>query len=119
MLECFGIFDEDTEPGAAADPDHDRHRRCQPQCAGTGDDQHGDRRHQPIGEARLGTPDAPGDERDGRDRDDHGHKPARHLIGHALDRRASAAPQRPSGRCVRAWYRGRPCRRRSPAHRSG
>ena len=68
MLERYGSLDEDAEPGTTANPDHDRHRRGETQCAGTGDDQHGDRRNQPVCEARLGAPDAPGDARDHRDR---------------------------------------------------
>ena len=35
-------------------PDHDRHRRRQAERAGTGDDEHGDRADQGVGQSRLG-----------------------------------------------------------------
>src|SRR3546814_604850 len=35
-LQGFGILDEDAEPRAPPDADHDRHRRRQSQCAGAG-----------------------------------------------------------------------------------
>ncbi len=48
--------------GAAADADHDRHRRGQAERARAGDDQHRDGGDQRVGEARLRPPDHPGDE---------------------------------------------------------
>ncbi len=59
VLERFGVLDEHAGLRAAADADHDRHRRGEAERAGTGDDEHRDRGDEAVGEARLGAPDAP------------------------------------------------------------
>ena len=47
---------------AAADADHDRHRRRKAERAGAGDDEHRDRGDEAVGEARLGPEHRPGGE---------------------------------------------------------
>ncbi len=61
-LQRRGILDQDAELGAAADADHDRHRRREAERAGAGDDENADRGDQREGEARLRSPDRPGGE---------------------------------------------------------
>jgi hypothetical protein len=61
-LQRLGVLDQHAGLGAAADADHDRHRRGEAERAGTGDDQHRDRGDQAEGEPRLGPPDRPGGE---------------------------------------------------------
>ena len=63
-LQRFGILDQHAGLRAAADADHDRHRRGEPERAGAGDDQHAHRRDQPVGKARLRPERRPGGERD-------------------------------------------------------
>ena len=89
-LQRLGILDQHADFGAAADADHDRHRRGEPERAGAGDDQHADGGDQAIGEARLRPEHRPGGEGDERNRDHSRHEPARDLVGEALDRRARA-----------------------------
>ena len=89
-LQRLGILDQHAGVRAAADADHDRHRRGQPQRAGAGDDQHAHRRDQPVGEARLRPERRPGGEGKKRHRDHRRHEPAGDLVGESLDRRAAA-----------------------------
>ena len=62
-LERLGVLDQHAGLRAAADADHDRHRRGEPERAGAGDDQHADGGDQAIGEARLRPEHRPGGER--------------------------------------------------------
>ena len=89
-LQRLGVLDQHAGLGAAPDADHDRHRRGEPERAGTGDDQHGDRGDEAVGEPRLGPPDRPGGEGEQRDRDHRRHELAGDLVGQPLDRRAAA-----------------------------
>ena len=90
MLQRFGVLDQDAGLRAAADADHDRHRRREAKRAGAGDDQHRDRGDKAVGEARLRTPDRPGGKGEQRDRNHGRHEPAGDLVGHPLNRRAAA-----------------------------
>ena len=87
-LKGPGILDQHAHPCAAADADHDRHWRCQPQRTGAGDNQHSDGRNQAMGETRLRPPDVPSREGDDGNADNDRDKPAGYLISEALDRRA-------------------------------
>ena len=89
-LDRRGVLDQHAGLRAATDADHDRHRRRESERAGTGDDQHGDGIHDRVREARLRSEPDPGDEGQHRDAEDGRHKPARHFVGEALDRRAAA-----------------------------
>ena len=89
-LERFGVLDQHAGLRAAADADHDRHRRGEAQRAGAGDDQHAHRGDQAVGEARLRPEHRPGGKGDERDRDHRRHEPAGDLVGQPLDRRAAA-----------------------------
>ena len=86
-LQRLGVLDQHPDLGAAPHTDHDRHRRRQTECAGTGDDQNRNASDQSEGETRLGPVDAPGRESHERDDDHRRHEPARHLVGQPLDRR--------------------------------
>ena len=88
-LERLGVLDQHAQLRAAADADHDRHRRGQTERAGAGDDQHAHRGHQPEGEARLRPERRPGREGDERHRDHRRHEPCGDAIGQPLDRRAA------------------------------
>ena len=61
-LQRLGVPDQHAGLRAAADADHDRHRRGEAERAGTGDDEHGDGGDEPVGEARLRPEDRPGRE---------------------------------------------------------
>ena len=89
-LERLGVAKQDAELGAAPGPDHDRHRRREPERARARDDQHGDGVDQRMREARLGARHAPDGERRDRDRHDGGDEPAGHDIGKPLNRRPRA-----------------------------
>ena len=89
-LDRFGVFDQHAGLRAASDADHDRHRRGESERARTGDDQHGDRIDDCVREARLRSEPDPRDESEQRDREDRRHKPAGHLVGQPLNRRAAA-----------------------------
>ena len=65
-LERLGVPDQHAGLGAAAGRGHDRDRRREAERAGTGDDQHRDRRDQRVGQRRRRPPDRPGDEGDHR-----------------------------------------------------
>ena len=52
-LHRFRFANQHAELGAAADTHHNRHRRRQAQCTGTGDDQHSDRVGNGVSKARL------------------------------------------------------------------
>ena len=63
-LERLGVFGRGRPAvGPAAHPDHDRHGGGEAERAGTGDDEHRDRRHEGVGEARLGPEGGPGQRR--------------------------------------------------------
>ena len=87
-FEGLGVTHEHARLGPAPRRRHHRHRRRQPERAGAGDDQHRDRRDQPVGERRRRPPDRPGDEGDRGDGDNRRDEPGRHRIRDALDRRA-------------------------------
>jgi hypothetical protein len=53
-LEGLGVLEEHAALGAPAHPHHDGHGRGQPQRAGTGDDEDGDRVDDGVGQAGLG-----------------------------------------------------------------
>ena len=53
-LQRLGVLDQHAGLGAAADADHDRHRRGQAQGARAGDDQHRDRVDQGVGQRGVG-----------------------------------------------------------------
>ena len=89
-LQRLGVLDQHAVLRAAADADHDRHRRGQAERAGAGDDQHAHRGDQAEGKARLRPERRPGGEGDERRRDHGRHEPAGDLIGQPLDRRAAA-----------------------------
>ena len=61
-LERLGILDQHAGLRAAADADHDRHRRGEAERAGAGDDQHAHGGDQRVGEARLRPEHRPGGE---------------------------------------------------------
>ena len=111
-LQRLGVLDQHAGLRAAADADHDRHRRREPERAGAGDDQHADGGDQAEGQARLGSERRPGRKcRDAPRRSPPARtsrRPDRRAAGSA---RASAARRRPSARSAPAACRGRPCRR--------
>ena len=61
-LQRLGVLDQHAGLRAAADADHDRHRRGEAERAGAGDDQHRDGGDQRVGEARLRPEHRPGGE---------------------------------------------------------
>ncbi len=89
-LERLGVAEQHAEFRAPPGADHDRHRRRQAERARAGDDQHGDGVHERVGQARLGPPDGPDGEGDGRSQDHGRHEPARDGVGQALNGRARA-----------------------------
>ena len=111
VLEGLGVLDQHAGLGAASDADHDRHRRRKPERARTGDDQHGDRRDEAVGEARLRAPDAPRRRRPAaRPRSRPARTsptPGRPGAGSA---RGCAGPRRRAARSATAWCRARPSR---------
>ena len=90
QLDCAGVLDKNTGVRAAADADHDRHRRGEPKRAGTSDDEDRDGIHDRVGEAGFGSDPHPGDESHERCQQDRGHKVTGDFIGESLDRRAAA-----------------------------
>ena len=119
-FERLGVADQHAGLRAAADADHDRHRRRKSERARAGDDQHADRGDDAVGNARLRSERRPGDEGDHRHRDHGRHEPARRPGRRAAgSARASAAPRSPSARSARSACRGRPCRRASRTSRTG
>ena len=111
-LQRLGVLDQHAGLRAAADADHDRHRRRQSERAGTGDDQHADGGDEAEGQPRLRPEPAP---RRRTPRSQPRSRPAR--TSPRPDRpaagsaRASAARPRPSARSATAACRARPCRR--------
>ena len=89
-LEGLRVPDEDPGGRAAPGADHDRHGRGQPQGARARDDQHRDRVHERVREARLGSPPGPGGERREGDEDHGRDEPGGHAVDELLDRRAAA-----------------------------
>ena len=75
---------------AAAARHHDGDGRGEAERTGAGDDEHGHRVHQRIGQARLGPDQPPDRECDHRDEDDRGNEPRRNVVCQALQRRAAA-----------------------------
>ena len=112
-FQRLGIAHQHAGLGAAAGRDHDGHRRRQPERAGAGDDEHGDRGDECIGERRRRAQKRPGDEgerpRSRSPRARNSRTPCRRATGSG---RASAAPRRPWRRSARAWSRRR-CDRRA------
>ena len=76
-LQRLGVLDEHARLRAAPDADHDRHRRREPERAGTSDDQDRDGGDEPVGKARLGSENRPGGEGGERHGDHQRHEPAR------------------------------------------
>lgn len=78
-FEYFDGLDEDAELCGAARADHDRHRSCQPERTGAGDDQDRDCGVHAVADAA--TDDRPAEEGEQRDRhhdrDEHGRDPVR------------------------------------------
>ncbi len=89
-LERFGILDQDTRLGASSRSHHDRHRRGQTECAGTGDDQHRHGCHQRVGHGRRRAYERPDDKGDNGNDDNGRHEVASDYIGDPLDGRAGA-----------------------------
>src|SRR3546814_1268130 len=85
-LQSLGVANENAVLGALAGPGHDRHRRCEAECAWTGNDENGDRVNKCIGKRGEWPPDCPDDEGNDRDHDHRRHEPGRDLIGQTLDR---------------------------------
>ena len=118
-LQRLGILDQHAGLRAAADADHDRHRRRQAERAGAGDDQHADGgdqadrrsavrgRTSPRPQRRAARPRSP----PARTR----RRPDRRGAGSA---RGCAARSRPSARSATASCRGRLSRRASRSCRS-
>jgi hypothetical protein len=71
-LQGLGVLDQNAGLSPAPDADHDRHGRCQPERAGTGDDQHRDGRHEAVGKTWLRPPGGPDGESRDRNRDGSG-----------------------------------------------
>ena len=91
-LERLGVAEEDAVLGALARADHDRGRRGEPEGAGAGDDQDGDRVEERQVERGLGPEGEPGDERQRR------------------ERRGRAGTKRPVTTSARRWMGARdPC----------
>jgi len=63
---------------------------ARPKAHGQGDDEHGNRCDQAVGEARLRAPQHPREERNDRDRNHQRDEPRRYLVGQSLDWRATA-----------------------------
>ncbi len=89
-LQRFCIFDQHASLRAAAYAHHDRHRRGEPECAGAGDDEYTDRRHQPVSEARFRPEGRPGGKGQKRNSNNGWHEPGGDLVGQPLDGRAAA-----------------------------
>jgi hypothetical protein len=90
LLDRLGVAEEHARGGAAAHGDRDRHRRCEAERAGAGDDQHRHRVDEGERQPRLGPEDGPHQEGDGGHPHDDGHEHGRHAVGEALDRRSAA-----------------------------
>ena len=111
-LERLGVPDQNAGLRGAADADHDRHRRGEPERAGAGDDQHGHGGDQRVSQARLRPIDRPGRKRDQRNGDHRRHEPGGDPVGEPLDRRARALRGGDHlRRYAPAWCRGRLFRR--------
>ena len=89
-LERLGILDQHSGARATAHPDHDGHRRGEAEGARAGDDQHRDGADQRVSEARLGSPQRPGDERQRGNGNHRRHEERGDAIGQFLDWRACA-----------------------------
>ncbi len=90
LLDRLGVAEQHARSRAAAHRDRDRDRRRESERARTRDDQHGDRIHERVRQARLGPDRGPHREGGPGGEHDRGHEPARHAIGEALDRGAAA-----------------------------
>ena len=91
-FEGFGILDQYSGSGAAADCNHNRHGRRQAERARAGDDQNRNRVQQRVRKPRFGPGAPPNDEGDNRYNHDGGNEIAGHDIGKSLNR--CAAPLR-------------------------
>ena len=111
-FERLGVPDQHAGERAASGADHDRHRRRQPERARAGDDEDRDGVDEGVGEARLGAPAWPNDERQrrrpARPRARTTPRPRRPAAGSA---RGCAALRPPCGRSARAAFRRRRVRR--------
>ena len=90
LLQRLRVADQDPRMRAAADADHDRHRRGEAERAGTRNDQHRHRGNEAEGKSRLRSEHRPCRKRQQRRGDHRRHEPAGHLIREALDRRPRA-----------------------------
>ena len=84
-FERFGVLDQDAVLRRHAGAGHDRRRRRQPQRARAGDHQHGDRVED--GRFPVAAGQAPAQQRDEGDADDHRHEHGADLIDQPLNRR--------------------------------
>src|SRR2546427_209938 len=89
-FERLGVLDEHAGGGAPTGPDHDGHRRCQPERAGTSDNQYCDGVHQRVGQARLRAEERPNREGDDGGQDHRGHKVRGNHVRQPLYGRAAA-----------------------------
>ena len=79
-------FDQDSVLCALARADHDRRRRCEPERAGTGDEEHRDRVQEREHERGLRPPDEPDHERHDRNHDHRRDEIPGDHVGQTLDR---------------------------------
>ena len=88
-LEGLGVADDDPKlrpaPGAETTSGH---RRCQPQGARTGNDEHGHRVDEGMGQGGRGAQEQPEQEGQAGQAHDHRHEVARDLVRQPLDARA-------------------------------
>ena len=89
-FQRLGVAHQHARLGATPGRDHDRHRRRQPERAGTGDDQHAHRRADRVGKGGRRARRHPAERGERGDGDDGRHEGAGDPVGERLDRRAAA-----------------------------
>ena len=85
-LQRFGIAHQESFFGATADTHHNSGRGSQSQSAGASDDKHRDGGNKAVFPAVYRTKEAPYDEGQDGDEDDHGHEDSSHSIHDLLNR---------------------------------
>ena len=85
-LQRLSITHQEPFFGATADTHHDSGRGSQPQSTGTSDDKHRDGGNKAVLPAICRTKEAPRDEGQDGDKDDHGHEDSSHSIHDLLNR---------------------------------
>ena len=85
-LQRLSIAHQEPFFGATADTHHDSGRSSQPQSTGAGDDEHRDGGDKAVLPAICRTKEAPRDEGQDGDKDDHGHEDSSHSIHDLLNR---------------------------------